>query len=405
MSLLIWIFSFFLLSLSVKAQLTINGGISSRFDQMVRRGDVPQNYNNTISAVDGHYALFLKYAQSVDSNYKVGFNCITVATTADGASKGFTQKAVPVTHDWDQFFAGSENFAQNRGGFASYGNVNGDSNGPMCNDELNSFILTPAGKFTAGNMVNPMRRLYDDYTVNPVWGNQRGYYVLADLRANALQYSVNWGALNVVTQINSASDSNAPNSETSQDKAYTALIGYEIYSGTALTFGYIENQGDWDAKQVKGSPTVRHKALGIAAKTQAGRLNFGYTMMSGSMTHTNDVGIEISQIDHTFKLSFASEPWEFILLLSIEKMNWYTPKSMGGNYTIAVGESFIGQTFNSLDNDRSRADIWALYDLGKGAKTYLRIDSIQKNYTAPEIPDWKATMTVTLIEGGWMINF
>lgn len=397
-------FAFFF-SWSSEAELNINGGISARFDHLVRSGAVAKKYDNRLSGVDGHYALFLTYAHQLSGNYKIGFNCITVATTADGATKGFTQSALPVKHNWDKFFSGAENFAKSRGGFASYGDVNGDSNGPMCNDELNSFINTPIGKFTAGNILNPMRRLYDEYTINPVWGNQHSYYLMADIRANALQYSEEWGGLKFIAHLNTSSDSNASEAEGAQDKAYTSFVSYDFGNDTEIATGAMQNEGDWESKQVKGSANIRHKALGFSAKTSIGQINLGYSMMGGSMFHTDEVGIEINQYDHTFKAAYAEGLWEFQGFLSAGKMNWYTPATMGASYTIQANDDFIGQQINRLEVDRTRVDLWALYDLGKGAKTYFRLDTIQKKYSSPELTAWSATMRVALLEGGWMINF
>lgn len=386
-----------------QAQMSINGGITARFGSTMRSGDVQPDHDNTVNGVDGHFALFLTYTKDLKDGYNAGFNCITVATTADGAGKGFDAGSLPVFHEWDKVFATAENYAATKGGFASYGNVNGDSNGPMCNDEVNGFLQTPYGRFTAGNIMNPMRQLYDAYTVNPLWGNQRSYYVVADVRANAVQYSNSWDGLNVIAHLNTASNNNAAGADSAHDMAYTAVVSYDLGNGTVLGAGAMKADGGFEAKQVSASAFERHNAYGIAAKTRLGEVNVGYTYMRGSLDQ-NGQGAQLSnsESDHTVKVAYDMGKWSFQGFLSKEKLSWSTPLA---NYTVVAPGAFTGQTFRQLDTDRKRVDLWALYDMGKDVKTYLRLDTIQKTFTSQQLAGFSATMRVTLLEGGWMINF
>ena len=269
------------LSAPAAAQVSINGGVQARLGSISRSGDTAPKYDNTVTGIDGLWFLFFNATKDLKGGYNAGFSCNTVATTVDGANGGFTAEALPVRHDWDGFFAGKDNYSQSQGGFSSYGNSLGDSNGPMCNDEVSGYLETPFGKFAAGHIMNPMRLLYDGFTVNPVWGNQRGYYLVADIRGNALRYSNSFGPVNLELQLNTATDAKASSDSSGHDKAYTVVATYEPISGTVFGLGAMDLSGDTNAKYVTAAKGVKHSAYGASAKTRLGPINVGWTYTTG----------------------------------------------------------------------------------------------------------------------------
>lgn len=387
------------LAVPAAAQVSLSGGVQARLGALSRSGDTAPGHNGTVSGIDGLYNIFLTATKDLKGGYNAGFFCHTVATTAHGAGAGFNGDALPLGHAWDKVFAGAESFAQNgRGGFASYGNSNGDSNGPFCNDEVFGFLETPVGRFTVGNIMNPMRLAYDQFTVDPVWGNQRGYYTAADIRGTAAQYSNSWGGLSATLHLNTASDTNATKEAAENDKAFTAFVMYDFGNGTVLGAGAMAVKGGIEAKHVHAHPDRTHDVYSLSAKTRVGPVNLGYTYFTGE--RKNDVAVGHKVTDNTFKIGYDTGKWNFQALLSTEKMSWRTL----GQYTVRTGP-FTNSTFNSVDIKRDRADLWALYDLGGGTRTYVRLDSITKKWTSPELANYSAKMTSTKVEGGWLISF
>jgi len=397
-----------LVSAPAVAQVSINGGVQARLGYLSRSGDTAPNYANSNTSVDGLWFLFFNATKDLKGGYNAGFSCNTVSTTVNGANAGFTGEALPVHHDWDQFFAGKDNYSQSQGGFSSYGNNLGDSTGPMCNDEVSGYLQTPVGKFAAGHIMNPMRLLYDLFTVDPVWGNQRGYYTVADIRGNALRYSNSWGPLNLELQLNTSSDAKAASPANGHDKAYTAVVTYEPFSGTVFGLGAMDLSGDTNNKYVTAATPNKHTAIGASAKTRLGPVNIGWTYTGGKNKPTPDFASTygadfIKEYDNTFKVSYDMGQWNFQGFLSKEYFGASTGQ-WGGLYHIVEGP-LTGQTFGQIKIDRTNIDLWALYDMGKDVKTYLRLNSIQKKFTSNDLPAFSAKMTSTKLEGGWMINF
>ncbi len=396
------------LSAPAAAQVSINGGVQARLGSISRSGDTAPKYDNTVTGIDGLWFLFFNATKDLKGGYNAGFSCNTVATTVDGANGGFTAEALPVRHDWDGFFAGKDNYAQSQGGFSSYGNSLGDSNGPMCNDEVSGYLETPFGKFAAGHIMNPMRLLYDGFTVNPVWGNQRGYYLVADIRGNALRYSNSFGPLNLEVQLNTATDAKASSDSSGHDKAYTVVATYEPISGTVFGLGAMDLSGDTNAKYVTAAKGVKHKAYGASAKTRLGPINVGWTYTTGKNEPEADFASKFGQdfikdTDNTFKLSYDMGTWSFQGFLSKEKFGASTGQYGGFYHDTRAGSTI--PAFGQIRIDRTNVDLWALYDMGKDVKTYLRVNTIQKKFTSPDQPLYSASMRSTKLEGGWFINF
>lgn len=390
------------------AQVSINGGVQARLGVLKRSGDTAPGYDNSTQSVDGLWFLFFNATKDLKGGYNAGFSCNTVATTVDGANAGFSGEALPVHHDWDQFFAGKDNYSQSQGGFSSYGNSLGDSNGPMCNDEVSGYLQTPFGKFSAGHIMNPMRLLYDGFTVNPVWANQRGYYTVADIRGNALRYSNSWGPVNLELQLNTASDAKAASPASGHDKAYTVVATYEPVSGTVFGAGIMDLSGDTANKYVTAASPNKHTAVGVSAKTRLGPINVGWTYTGGKNKPTSDFAATygqdfIKEYDNTFKLSYDMGSWQFQGFLSREYFGASTGQ-WGGLYHIVEGP-LTGQTFGQIKINRTNVDLWALYDMGKDVKTYLRFNTIEKKFTSADLATFSATMRSTKLEGGWLINF
>lgn len=392
------------------AQLSISADVQARLGALARTGDTAPGYDNTTANVDGLFALFMTATKDLKGGYNAGFNCVTVATTADGANAGFAGPALPVSHNWDKFFAGNDNWSNSQGGFSSYGDVLGDNKGVLCNDEVSGFLQTPFGKFSVGHIMNPMRLLYDVTTVNPVWGNQRAYYTVADVRGNALRYGHSMGPIGVELQLNTASDAKVAEPASKKGYALTGVVTYEVGDGTLFGLGYLTADGDFANKYVTAATPNKHTAFGGTAKTLLGPVSLGYTYMTGKNKPMPDFASTfgsdfVKETDHTFKLRYDIGSWNFQGFLSLTKTGFNTPAAWGAAYTVQVPGAFNGATFNRLKIDRQRIDLWALYNLGRDVSTYIRLDTVNKKYTTPDIAGFEASMRSTKLEGGWLMHF
>ena len=401
-------------STSAQAQVSITGNVQARLGTLQRSGDLPTGYDNRITGVDGLYALFVTATKDLKGGYNAGFTCVTVATTADGANAGFDGPALPVAHAWDAFFAGQDNYAGRNGsgykqsGFASYGHVQGDDSGVMCNDEVSGFLETPFGRFTVGHVMNPMRILYDQFTVNPVWANQRGYYQVSDLRGNALRYSNSWGPVTLDAQLNTATSYGTADPANKDDKGVSVVATFEPISGTVLGAGFLNTAGAAENKFVQPGDGAKREVFSVAAKTRLGPINLGVTHSNGKFNPVADFSSQfgrdfIKNKDTTFKVAYDMGQWNFQGFLSRETMTWQTGQ-WGGTYTVQTPAQ-NGATFGALKVDRTNVDLWALYDMGKDVKTYVRVNTIQKKWTALDTITYTATARSTKLEGGWLINF
>lgn len=402
------------ISLPAAAQVSITGNVQARLGTMSRSGDTPAGFDNRTNGVDGLYALFVTATKDLKGGYNAGFNCVTVATTADGANAAFDGPALPVHHAWDAYFAGQDNYAGTNGngykqsGFASYGHVQGDQGGVMCNDEVNGFLETPYGRFTVGHIMNPMRLLYDQFTVNPVWANQRGYYQMSDLRGNALRYSNSWGPVTLDAQINTATSYSTPDPDNKSDYALSIVGTYEPISGTVIGLGVLDGHGGADNKFVTPGEHARRQVWSFAAKTRLGPVNVGVTYSDGKFNPTEDFASQYGRDftknrEATVKVAYDMGKWSFQGFVSREGIAWQTGQ-WGGTYTVETPYQ-NGATFGALKVKRTNVDLWALYDMGKDVKTYLRANTVQKQWVALDTIDYSATVRATKLEGGWLINF
>lgn len=395
-------------SLPAHADISVSGDAQARVGTLTRSGDWNTGYNNTATSVDGLFSLFLSGTKDLKNGYNIGFNCNTVATTVSGANAAWRGDALPVKHAWDPFFAGQDNYFSNgHGGFSSYGDVNGDSKGPMCNDEVYGTLLTPYGKLQVGNIMNPMRLLYDLTTVDPVWGNQRGYYQMADIRGNALRYGNSFGPVGIELQYQTESNAGKPSSP-SKGNAYTGVVTYDFGNGSLLGAGVLYSDGDFADKYVTTGSKVNHLAYGATGKTRVGPVNLSATYTGGYNRpkdfENNGVGKNyIEESDLTFKATYDISSWSLQGYASFETMKW-APGVMGGMYTITEGP-LTGQQFGRLKTDRVNLDFWAIYNLGVGAQPFVRVNVISKKYSAEDLSSFEAKTRATKVETGWMLHF
>ncbi len=398
-------------SLSYAADgISVSADVNARVGWLSRSGATAKDFANANESIDGNYGVFITGTKDLKGGYSASFYCHTVATTAPGAAAAFTAEALPVKNAWDGYFAGKENYPQNNhgGGFASYGESNGDNLGPFCNDEVYGTLATPYGSFKIGNIMNPMRLLYDMATVDPLWGNQVGYYNLADIRGNALNYSNTFNDLRVDVQWQTATNATVPGSVASKGRALTAVLTYDTGTGTTLGAGVITANGAFSSKVVVPSPSGQHNtAYGLMVRSLLGRANVGYTFMTGKQKPdvwpTATGGEAFKMTDHTFKLAYDINKWSLQGFLSFSKTRFNQPGAWGGGYTVQDGGALNGKTFNDLEIKRTGIDLWALYNLGNGTQPYLRLNTIQKKYSAQDL-NYSGTIRGTKIEAGWMIH-
>ena len=241
-----------------------------------------------------------------------------------------------------------------------------------------------------------------------MWANQRGYYQMADVRGNALRYSNEFGPFTLEAQINTASDAKAAEPGSKKGYALTGVVTYDFGNGFGVGAGYMDAKGDFVNKYVTAQAPNSHTAMGVAAKGRLGPVTFGYTYMGGknkpSPDFTSLYGRDfIKEYDHTVKVSYDMGQWNFQGFVQKEYFAASTGQWGGMYHDNRVGGT--ATPFGTIKIDRTRLDLWALYDMGKEVKTYLRLDTIQKKWTSPELADFSAKLRSTKLEGGWLINF
>jgi len=398
----------------VFAGVAVSGSVSARVGADVRGGEFVEGYKN-FNSVDGNYVLFISGTTNVGKGYSAGFTCATVSTTVDGAAAAYDDVSLPVKHAWAQFFSGQENFAGNavKGGFASYGNNLGDSNGPFCNDEVKGYITTPYGTVAVGNIINPLRNLYDATTVDPVYGNERVYYNIADFRGNALRYGHSIGDFSFDLQVNLNSSSQQKEGDPSGTAVYTGFAAYDFGGGTMIGAGFgLGNGGTPGNKYVDPTSALQFKnAFGLTGKTGFGGLGLAYTFMTAANEAkgpTDSASTYFKNTDNMIKATYNLGSWNFVGIGSFEtsKFDFTKLSAWGANYTWAAGDA-MGQSFTKLNIDRTRFDLWAIYSLGGGVQPYARIDYIQKKYTSEDGPTSGSSVKTssTKFETGFMVSF
>ncbi len=403
---------------SAHADISVSGDAQARVGTLSRSGDWNKGYDDTATSVDGLFALFLSGTKDLKNGYNIGFNCNTVATTVSGANAAWRQQALPVKHDWDAYFAGQDNYANNNhGGFSSYGDVNGDNKGVMCNDEVYGTLVTPYGRLQVGNIMNPMRLLYDLTTVDPVWGNQRAYYQVADLRGNALRYGNSWGGFGMELQFQTESNAQFSGDKKSNGYSYSGVFTYDFGNGSLIGGGAQYTDGDFADKYPTAGvyqswdgniayPKVNHLAYGLTGKTRIGPVNLAATYLTG-YKESKDFEFhgfkhDMEESDLTLKATYDIASWSLQGYLSFETFKIATP---GGNYTIMTDGSYNGQKFQALKTERVNIDLWAMYNLGVGATPYIRLNTIDKKYSTPDIAGFEADTRATKFEAGWLMHF
>jgi len=390
-----------------QADMSVAADVQARVGVLDRSGGWNNGYTGRQqAAVDGNMALWFSGTRDLKGGYSAGFNCASVATTTNGALAAYDGSAggaMPVHNGWDKAFVDNENWANNGhgGGFASYGDLNGDNKGVLCNDEVYGSLGTPYGTFRVGNIMNPMRLLYDATTVDPIWGNQRAYYALADLRGNALRYSHSIGQFNMELQFNTPSNYTAKSSTTTTGQAQTAFVSYDMGNGTLFGAGAMHLNGANVDKTASYSSSdgAFGRSYGVTAKTLLGPVTVAYTYMRGGMG-IKDIPDEIKRNEHMVKIQYDWNKWSFQSYLSRHIYKAHTVAAWGGSFT--VDNSPV--TFERLKVTRNVVDLWALYNVGIGATTYARINWTEKKYTALDA-NYKTNLRATKYEAGWLMHF
>jgi len=402
------------------AGFSASGSVSARLGVDSRSGDMPDGVKDTYKSLSGNYVLFLSGTTNVGKGYSAGFTCATVSTTADGAMDAYSDSALPLKHNWDKFFAGGENYATNptKGGFAAYGDNVGDKNGPFCNDEVKGYLTTPYGTVSVGNIINPMRNLYDATVVDPYYGNERAYYSLVDFRANAIRYGTSIGDFSFDLQYNMSSSPNQSDNDKTGDGVFTGFAAYDFGGGTMLGVGFAGgNGGEAGDKYVNPVGTfMRFKnAWGVTGKTAFGGLGVAAMYFSGEDQklnyHTNEWDSRQKMSDAMLKLSYNLDAWTFIGIFGYEQQKWNVNglggDGWGGDFYTWQGGSLNGGTFSKLNIDRTSQDLWAIYSLGGGVKPYVRLNGIQKKYKQEDgaYAGQSQKLNATLLESGFMVSF
>ncbi|MBF0207003.1 MAG: hypothetical protein HQK53_08940 [Oligoflexia bacterium] len=403
-----------LLEKSLFADISLNADMSARMGILDRSGDWVPAYRNTKGSIDGNFSVFLKANKDLKNGYSASFNCVTAAATANGAYAAFVPSALPTTNRWSAYFAGQENFPNNQGGFASYAATVGDNvMGAFCNDEVYGTIATPYGRLHVGVIMNPLRMLYDMTTVDPIWGNQRGYYQNSDIRGNSLQYANNWGPMTFKFQLSTSSD--ASDSKLKQGgRVYTGLLAYDFGNGRLLGGGAMYANAHFPGNKLAQAYATKeiHSAFGLTGKTPWGPVNLAFTFMSGtndpenfSLVGVNGTKHEEKFTDTTIKATYNISSWSLEMYGTYEKTAIDSPWSWNGGFTVQDGSIYNGQRFDKLDTRMVNLDFWAMYHLWTDATPFLRLNTISKKFTAEDLGGWQSKIRSTKFETGFLLHF
>lgn len=399
-------------SCAAHADFAITGTGSARAGGVSLSGMSPGT-QNSYALAGGNFVLFLAGSKNAGGGYSAGFGCATVATTADGAMTGWGDNSrLPVSHTWHGVFSGQENFATQKGGdkpdggFASYSDSFGDTNGVFCNDEARVYLATPFGTFAAGNIINPLRSIYDSSTVDPYYGNQRTYYMTSDYRGNALRYGHAIGDLSIDLQVNIHSG-NGPKDAPKDGYVVTGLLTYD-FNGTVVGLG--AGGGDSQAGTIypRTAGGLNYGgSVGAFVRTNVGPMGLGVSVFNGKVKGDTGGGAPTStardMTDLRVKLSYPVGQWNFIGIVGLEKEKGdFNGLTAYGDPKYTFVES--GVTVKRIDITRTDLDLWALYDIGNGIKTYARFNTITKKYTTPDA-DVSAKGTASTLEAGVQVSF
>ncbi len=392
---------------TAQADITWNGLGSGRLGYVGRDG-MAEGFDEDFNVISGNFTLFLDGNRNLGKGYRAGFGCVTVATTASGAMAGFANGTLPVTHAWHDVFAGQEDFGSNAdggigGGFGSYGNLVGDDKGVLCNDEVKVYLGTPYGSFAVGHLINPLRAIYDNATVDPYYTNEHVYYQSVDIRGNALRYGHAIEDFTIDLQLNAPSSGTLANEN--NEKNGLALTGLFTYTLDDHQFGL--GFGAFDAAWA-GNKFVAHdgagahdSALGAYYRGSFGPVGFAVSALNGVIENLSDEGGDLRNIsDVNVKLTYPTGKWNFIAIVGMEKEE-ADFRGYGTPFTFKEE----GVSVARADIERLNIDLWAQYDMGKGVKSYLRFNRLEKEWTSPDDSSLKAEAEAFTLETGVMVAF
>lgn len=390
---------------TAQAELTWNGIASARVGTIQRDGMAP-GFDEGFTNLTGNLTLFADGSRNLGKGYRAGFGCVTVATTASGAMAGFANGTLPVTHAWHDVFAGQEDFGSNGpvgGGFASYGNLAGDDRGVLCNDEVKVYLATPYGTVAVGHIMNPLRAIYDNATVDPFYTNQHTYYQGADIRGNALRYGHAIEDFTIDLQLNMPSSGTLANEANEYDgTAWTGLLGYTLGNNEfGLGFGAFDAAWSGTRFVTHDGAGAFDSALGGYWKTSIGPVGFAISALNAVVENTSADGGDLRDIsDVNVKFSYPHGKWNFIAIVGKE-----TEKADFRGYGDPFTFKDAGVSVARVDTDRTNIDLWAQYDMTKGTKTYVRFNRIEKEWTSPDNAALKEEAEASTLEVGVIVNF
>lgn len=401
-------------SLQAHAEFSITGLGSLRAGAVGTSGMAP-TAKSSYGLVGGNFVLFLAGSKNAGNGYSAGFGCATVATSADGAMTGWGDNSkLPVQHTWNGVFSGQENFsAQNAagdkpgGGFAAYADNFGDTNGVFCNDEARVYLATPFGTIAAGNIINPLRAIYDSSTVDPYYGNQRTYYMTSDYRGNALRYGHAIGDLSIDLQLN-VNSGNRDKTAPRDGNVFTGLVTYD-FSGTVVGLGFGTGNSQAGTPYPRTGPGLTYGGTTAGfVRTSIGPVGVGISAFNGKVKLDTDTGAPTStardMTDLRLKLSYPTGQWNFIGIVGVEKEKGdFTGAAPWGAPVYTFVES--GITSPRINITRTDLDLWAQYDIGNGVKAYGRFNTISKKYSTPDNGAASAKGTASTLEAGVQVSF
>ncbi len=401
-------------ALQAHAEFSITGLGSLRAGAVATSGMAP-TAKSSYGLVGGNFVLFLAGSKNAGNGYSAGFGCATVATSADGAMTGWGDNSkLPVRHSWAGVFSGQENFsAQDAdgnkpgGGFGAYADNFGDTNGVFCNDEARVYLATPFGTIAAGNIINPLRSIYDSSTVDPYYGNQRTYYMTSDYRGNALRYGHAIGDLSIDLQVN-VNSGNRDKNAAREGNVFTGLLTYD-FAGTLVGVGFGTGNAQAGNPYPRTGPGLKYGGTTAAfVRTSIGPVGVGVSAFNGKVKIDTNTGAPTStgrdMTDLRMKLSYPMGQWNFIGIVGVEKEKGdFSGAAPWGAPVYTFVESGISSP--RIKITRTDIDLWAQYDIGNGVKAYARYNTISKKYSTPDDGAASAKGTASTLEAGVQVSF
>lgn len=392
------------LSKTALAEVRIHGFAVGRFGLLGTWGMSP-GLASDWPLVGGMYGITMEGRVDAGAGYVGAFRCHSAANTANGAGAAWGDgDALPVTHTWGGAFAGRENFAANTsgGGFGSF--LGGGR--LLCNDEVYVTLESPYGSLSVGEIVNPLRGIFDYSTRDPYFANQHAFYTTSDYRGNALRYFLALDEFTLTAQLDlhsGARSKTAPH----EGAIVTALL---TYSPGAVMFGFAAGVGDTGPQRGNipdtEGPLAYGGGLGGFVSARLGRTEVALSAFQARLRGASDDGLTSRDArvvtDLRARVEVGLAPLRLIAIggLELERGDWRDVGAGDVAYHFVAADTTVPR----IEMARLDLDLWLQLELDEHVRTYLRSHTITRSYETPDAVV-SARATATLAELGLHVTF